>query len=59
MVQYESRMAAQSATLRRPTSGLQEQGQMRMVERRLMAVELAWIRASKVGMWKYRFDEGI
>lgn len=58
MVQYESRMAAQSAAQSRPTSGLHEQGQMRMVERRLMAVEAVWIRMSKVGLSKSRCGKG-
>lgn len=39
MMSYKSRMAPQRAALRRPTSVLQEQGQMRIVERNLIAVE--------------------
>lgn len=39
MVSYKSRMAPQRAAFRMPTSVLQEQGQMRIVERRLIAVE--------------------
>ena len=46
-------MAAQRAVQRRPTSGLHEQGQMRMAERRLMADEAASSRAFKLAGGKF------
>ena len=43
-----SSKAAQTAATRRPTSGFMEQGQMRMVETRLMAREAELIDASRI-----------